>query len=218
MAMLEPGRVLAVSPEPSRAPESIAGAPESGGPESPDPTPRPGRRAWRTLLRLAVVGLLIAGVSYAAAGQWPQVSPLLRELSWQALGLAAGSVFAGILATALAWRAIMADLGHPLPGPAMMRVFFVSQLAKYLPGKLWPVMAQMRLGRAYQIPLSASGAGAFVFLLIVLGSGLAVAVTVLPLLGSKVVQAYAWAPLALLAVVVIGSPPVLNRLLGLALR
>jgi glycosyltransferase 2 family protein len=97
-------------------------------------------------------------------------------------------------------------------------VFFLGQLGKYVPGSVWPVMAQMELGRDHQVPERASGAAVGVFLLVVVGTGLLVTAAVVPLLGADAVGAFWWLlamlPLALLAI----SPPVLNRLLGLGLR
>jgi uncharacterized membrane protein YbhN (UPF0104 family) len=146
------------------------------------------------------------------------MAPLIGRLSLPAMAVAAGSVFVGIYATFLAWRAIMADLGFPLSHNAGAKVFFVSQLGKYVPGKLWPILVQMRLGRAYRIPVRASGAAALVFLLMVIGSGLVVAVPILPLFGGDAWGTYWWTALILVAAVVVALPPVLNRLIALGLR
>ncbi|MGH3739146.1 MAG: lysylphosphatidylglycerol synthase transmembrane domain-containing protein [Micromonosporaceae bacterium] len=173
---------------------------------------------WKSLLKGAVALLLIGGVGYAGVRQWAGVRPLLGELSWQALGVAAVAVFAGIFSTFLAWRTIVADLGFPLPVGAAMRIFFVSQLGKYVPGKLWPILVQIRLGRAYQIPARASGAASLVFLLMVIGSGLVVAVPTLPLIGGRAWGAYWWTALILVVAVLVALPPVLNRLIAWGLR
>ena len=37
-------------------------------------------------------------------------------------------------------------------GAPAARLFFVAQLGKYLPGSVWPVVAQMRMGRELGIP------------------------------------------------------------------
>jgi uncharacterized membrane protein YbhN (UPF0104 family) len=176
------------------------------------------RPVWASVLKAAVAGLFIGGVGYAVVSQWHTVRPVLGQLSLTALLAAGLSVSVGIYATFLAWRAIMADLGFPLSHRAAMRVFFVSQLGKYVPGKLWPILVQMRLGRAHQIPARASGAAALVFLLMVVGSGLAVAVPLLPLLGGRAWGNYWWTVLFLVLAAVVAIPPVLNRLISFGLR
>ena len=178
--------------------------------------PGPGRR--RGLLRAAVAGLFLAAVVVLVVGQWPQVRPLLGRLSWPALAAATAAVAAGSLAAFGSWRALLADLGFPLPLRAGVRVFYVGQLGKYLPGSIWPAVTQMELGRDYRVPQRVSGAAAAIAMLLAVGTGLLVAVVLLPLGGAGVPDQYRWAAAVLPAAVLLAAPPVLNRLLGVALR
>jgi uncharacterized membrane protein YbhN (UPF0104 family) len=173
---------------------------------------------WRAAVRLAVLVGFLGALVWALASQWAAVRPLLGQLSARSLAAALAAVLAGILATFLCWRTVLSDMGGRLPLVAGARVFFLGQLGKYLPGSVWPVMAQMELGRDHDVPERASAAAVGVFLLIVVGTGLAVAAATAPLLGPDALHAYWWLlavlPVALLAV----APPVLNRLLGVVLR
>jgi hypothetical protein len=36
--------------------------------------------------------------------------------------------------------------------PGTARILFLGQLGKYLPGSVWPVLAQMELGKTYRVP------------------------------------------------------------------
>ena len=172
---------------------------------------------WRGALRVAVSGLFLAVIAVVLAGQWQEVRPLLGRLSAPSLLAALAAVLAGIWGTFLSWRAGLTDLGVRLPLAAGMRVFFLGQLGKYLPGTIWPAVTQMRLGRDYQVPQRASGAAVVVFMLMVIGTGLLVGVPVIPLLGDGAAE-YHWMVLALPAALLLAAPPVLNRLIGLALR
>jgi glycosyltransferase 2 family protein len=157
-------------------------------------------------------------LAWSLAAQWAAVRSLLGQLSVLSVGAALAAVAGGILATFQCWRTVLVELGGRLPLAAGARVFFLGQLGKYLPGSVWPVMAQMELGRDYQVPERVSGAAFGVFLLVVVGTGLAVAAAGAPLLGPDAIDAYWWLlaalPVALLAV----APPVTNRLLGAGLR
>ncbi len=182
---------------------------------------RPGgrrSRGLRNLLRFAVLALFTAVLVVVLARRWHEVRPLLHELSVAGVGLAGGAVVAGIYATFLCWRAVLTDLGSPLPLGGGMRIFFLGQLGKYLPGSVWPLLAQMELGRDYKVPRRASGAAVAVFMLLILGSGLLVAAVALPLLGEHALQRYWWALTVLPVAAVLLYPPVLNRLLATALR
>jgi hypothetical protein len=178
----------------------------------------PPHRRGRRLLRRLVGGLFVVFVVVLLVEQWPQVRPLLARLSWPAVAAATAAVAAGHLASFRSWRALLADLGFPLPPGAGMRVFYLGQLGKYLPGSIWPAVTQMELGRDYRVPQRVSGAAAAITMLLAVGSGLLVAVVLLPLAGGEVPGRYRWAALALPAALLLAAPPVLNRLLGFGLR
>ena len=190
------------------------------GPDTtPDAIPARRRpRAWRNLLRLVVVGLFAAVIALVLARRWSEVRPLLSSLTVVGVGLAGAAVIGGIYATFLCWRAVLTDLGSPLPLAGGMRVFFLGQLGKYLPGSLWPLLAQMELGRDYKVPRRASGAAVAIFLLLVLGTGLLVAALALPLLGRDALERYWWALAVLPVAAVLLYPPVLNRIIATVLR
>ena len=169
-------------------------------------------------MRLVVAGVFLAVIVVVLAGQWEQAKPLLGRLSVPSVLAALALVLAGIFTTFLSWRAALADLGGRLPLPGAMRVFYLGQLGKYLPGTIWPAVTQMRLGRDYRVPPRASGAAVVVFMLMVIGTGLLVGVPVIPLLGRDAADEYHWLVLVLPVLVIALAPPVLNRVMALALR
>ena len=194
-------------------PDRLADQPTSDGP----PPPRRGER-WQTPLRLAVAGVFLAVIAVVLAGQWQQAKPLLGRLSVPVVLASWALVLAGIYATFRSWRAALADLGGTLPHTGAMRVFYLGQLGKYLPGTIWPAVTQMRLGRDYRVPPRASGAAVVVFMLMLIGTGLLVGVPVIPLLGRDAVDEYRWLVLVLPLFVLALTPPVLNRAIALVLR
>jgi uncharacterized membrane protein YbhN (UPF0104 family) len=169
-------------------------------------------------LRLAVAGLFLAVIAVVLAGQWRQARPLLGRLSAPVVLAAWVPVLAGIYATFRSWRAALADLGGSLPKAGAMRVFYLGQLGKYVPGTIWPAMTQMRLGRDYRVPPRALGAAFAVFMLVLVGAGLLVGLPVVPLLGRDAVDEYRWLVLVLPLFALALAPPVLNRAIALALR
>jgi hypothetical protein len=170
------------------------------------------------LPRLAVAVLFLGVIGVVLAGQWRQARPLLGRLSVPVVVAAWGLVLAGIYATFRSWRAVLADLGGRLPHAGAMRVFYLGQLGKYLPGTVWPAVTQMRLGRDYRVPPRASGAAFAVFMLMLIGTGLLVGVPVIPLLGQDAADGYRWLALVLPVFALALAPPVLNRAVALALR
>ncbi len=130
----------------------------------------PPRPARRRIIRVAkvvlVVGILVALV-LSVQSQWGAVRHDLAHLpAWAAVS-AVVLALAATAAAMLAWRTILGDLGSPLPLFPAVRIYALSQLGKYLPGSVWPVLAQMELGKAYDIPRLRS---ATAFLLALLSS------------------------------------------------
>ena len=60
--------------------------------------------------------------------------------------------------TMLVWRALMAGVGSPLSVGVASRVLFIGQLGKYLPGSVWPVLAQMELASDHKVPRARTAA------------------------------------------------------------
>lgn len=123
-----------------------------------------------------------------------------------------------IVLTMLAWRSVLADLGSPLGLRVASALFYVSQLGKYVPGGVWNILAVAELGRDREIPQRRSVAAMLVSVLISLVSGLFLAAASVPFAPSALADRFGWALFTLPVFVVILLPPVLNRVLGLALR
>lgn len=161
---------------------------------------------------MLVVAVFAAAVVWVLTSRWDEVAPLLGALAPLPVLGAMVAVLAGIYATFRCWRALLADLGSPLPAGPAMRIFFVGQLGKYLPGSLWPVLAQMEMGRDHKVPPRSSGAAVAVFLIVIVGTGLVIAVP------SLLADGFRWALLVLPVALVVAAPPVLNRIIAAALR
>jgi hypothetical protein len=196
---------------------------------------RPGGYAGRVLRRINVrrissspwvrAALLLAALgfaSYGLASQWSQVRSAIGELSWYDVVGAALAAIAALGCQMLAWRALLADLGSPLPLAAATRVNFLGQLGKYVPGAVWAVAGQVSLAQDYRVPKRRSGTASLVSMAITLVVGLVMAGIVLPLASAGALRHYWWV-LACLPVLVFGLWPqvtkyLLDRVLRLARR
>ena len=161
--------------------------------------------------RIALAAAAAAAV-WAIAAKWPQVRIALGQMSLPALAAAAAASFAYVALTMLSWQAV---IGIRLS--AASRIFFVSQIAKYLPGGVWNFVAVGEAARGHSISRrrSVSSLAVAVAISIVVGAMLA-----LPsLLAAEGLRSRYW---WLLAAVPMGIavlwPSVLNRCLNAALR
>ncbi len=170
------------------------------------------------MLRLAFLAAVVAGLGLAVGRQWTEVRRTLDQLEPDLVALALCLVLVGQLASMLAWRALVEGLGSPLRVPVAGRIFFVGQLGKYLPGSVWPVLAQMEMGRAAGVPRTRIGAASIMTIGVSVATGLSVGLLCLPALLAGGGRHYAWVLLGLPLAVALLHPRVLNTVLRRGLR
>lgn len=139
---------------------------------------------WRRAVRVAWLVLVAVVAAAVLANRWSEVAPVLADLRVLPLALALAAGVAAVGLSAGIWRSLLAGLGCPLPVSAVTTVFFVTQLGKYLPGGVWPLIAQMELARDYDVPPRVSAAALALFSWVHLVTGVAAAVAFLPVGGA----------------------------------
>jgi uncharacterized membrane protein YbhN (UPF0104 family) len=143
-------------------------------------------------LRTGLVAVAAGLAVYGLASQWTQVHADLAKLNGGEVAGAALCVIAGLGCMLMAWRALLADLGSPLPLPAAIRVMFIGQLGKYVPGAVWALAAQVELARDYDVPRRRSATASLVGMATTLVVGLVVAGVMLPLTSASAARHYWW--------------------------
>ena len=174
-----------------------------------------------TASRTVRIGAALAAAGFgllAVVGQWSQVRAAAGQLSLAAVAVAALAVMAGLFATMLSWRALLADLGSPLGIPAAMRVFYIGQLGKYVPGGVWWLVGQVELAHQQRVPRQRSAAAGVLTVVLSLGAGLGIAALTLPLLASPATDRYWPVLLAVPLLALVARPRVLNPALDRVLR
>jgi uncharacterized membrane protein YbhN (UPF0104 family) len=136
--------------------------------------------------------LAVAAAAYAVSKRRNELAEVLGHLGPVAV-LAA--VFFGMLGTGaafLVWRAMLQGLGVDAPRPASFRVYFVGQLGKYLPGSVWPVVAQMEFGKKEGIARRTMLAANALSLALSLAVGLILGAALLPLTSTSALSTFGW--------------------------
>ncbi|MCL6549861.1 MAG: flippase-like domain-containing protein [Acidothermus cellulolyticus] len=172
----------------------------------------------RTLLRVALLGVIVAAFAVAVRDRWGAVRDSLTDLPVWSLAAATALGFTNIGAAMFSWRTLLADLGSPLRLRDAARIFYLGQLGKYLPGSVWTVVAQVELGRDHGVPPRRSVVASAVSLGISLAAGLLLAAVTLPYSARAALEHYWWALLALPVIAVALLPRNVYRLTHLILR
>lgn len=140
------------------------------------------------------VFILLAGAAaiYAISKRRHELALVLGHLGPVAV---LGSVLFGMLGTGstfLLWRQILIGLGVDPPRSGSFRVFFVGQLGKYLPGSVWPVVAQMEFGKRKGIARRTMLAANALTLALNLAVGLILGAALLPLTSTRALPTFGW--------------------------
>jgi uncharacterized membrane protein YbhN (UPF0104 family) len=162
--------------------------------------------------------VLVAAFGWALAGKWDEIVTRLREQNPAVVLAALALCMAAVAMSFVIWRGSMAALGSRVPVRIGARMFFVGQLGKYLPGSVWPVVAQMRMGRDAGLPRARVGLAFLLTLGLSVLWGLVVGLSALPALLREEGNAAASLLIVVPVVLVLLVPKVINGLLARALR
>ncbi|MFB9318659.1 lysylphosphatidylglycerol synthase transmembrane domain-containing protein [Cryptosporangium minutisporangium] len=191
------------------------------GPAESAPAAPGKRRVRQALITGAKAALLLAMIGfagYALAQNWDEVSEALRQLDlWVAL-VSVPPVVLAMLCAMQVWRSLLSDLGAPIPARPAARIFFISQLGKYLPGSVWSIATQMELGREYKVPRRVGFAVGVLALVLTAAVGLPLAAVTLPVAAPDVLGRYWWGLLAIPALLAVLHPAVLGPLVNFGFR
>lgn len=180
------------------------------------PAPRLDRR--RAATGATVVALALAGAGVAIWRERHSVGPALSHLGAGNLTLATLCGLIGVAATYPVWWCVLAGLDVRLPVAAGAGIFFSTQLGKYIPGSVWPVVMQMEAGRARGASRRTMLTGNLVMNLLSSATGLMVAAAVLPFYDPGALDRYWWGLLAVPVLLALLHPRALTGLVDLAAR
>ena len=168
----------------------------------------------RTALRVAVVLVIAYFVFRVLARSWDDIRANAAALhpSWPGLALASACIFVGYSVLIASWRLLLRTWRSPLGPLAATRIWFVSSLGKYVPGKLWSIGAMAVLAKeAGASPVAATGS-AIIMQIVNLAAGFAVVAVAGAgelLRTSPVLRVAAWLTIAATVIGLAFGPPLL---------
>jgi hypothetical protein len=131
-------------------------------------------RIAQWLLAAVVIGFAVRAI----AQQWQDVAPALRSLriEWSRVLASGAIVLATYLLLVEAWRSTLRAWGDQLPYGVAARIWFVSNLGKYLPGKVWQIAAMGAMAQQRGVSAAAAIGSALVVNLVSIIAGVAIIV------------------------------------------
>jgi hypothetical protein len=180
------------------------------------------RSGWLRALQWATGLAVLVFAARALIRNWDQLRS--QPLAWRVepgwLVLSALLVWVMYAVLIAAWRVMLGAWGQRLDGWTAARIWTISSLGKYVPGKVWAMTGMAVMSQRAGIPPWAATGSAIILQMLSIGTGAAVAA----LTGAGALEAAHPGARAALAILVLGSlagvavlfwPPVLRRLLRL---
>lgn len=190
--------------------EPVAVEPDLGAPR---------RTSWRRSVVSGLLALvLVVAFGWALSGTWSETVEDIRDQDPLVLLGSLGLAMAGVWMSFELWRGTLAVLGSPVARRPAARLFYVAQLGKYVPGSVWPVVAQMRMGREQGIPRQRTALAFLLTLGLSVLVGLLVGLAALPALLDAEGRGVLFGLLALPVLLALLVPTVINSLLERGLR
>lgn len=117
------------------------------------------RRVWWIVQTLFVVAVVVYG-AVAIADNWIALRGRAATLDprWSFVLLASVLVLGAYALLIATWRGMLAAWGASLPFGEAARIWFVSNLGKYIPGKVWQIAAMGAMAQQRGVsPVAAAG-------------------------------------------------------------
>jgi len=112
----------------------------------------------------------------ALSGQWDEAAARLASLDvgWALVAIATIIVLLTYVLLIDTWRRTLAAWSAALPFGAAARIWFVSNLGKYIPGKIWSIAAMGVMARENAVSPVAAAGSSILIQLVTIASGIGV--------------------------------------------
>ncbi len=118
-------------------------------------------------------------VGRTLVAQWNEYrnAPVGIELHWGFILASGAVVFATYMLLVEIWRRIVSEWRATIGFADAARIWFISSLGQYVPGRVWQIVAMGRLAERSNVPPSAAAGSAIINTVVQIAVGLAVGVT-----------------------------------------
>jgi glycosyltransferase 2 family protein len=103
---------------------------------------------WRSLLGALLVLAAAIFLGLTIARHWREVEAFDWQVRWAALATSVLALAAVLAWGVVVWKLVLDRFDHPpVPLRQLMRIWFLSNLARYVPGKIWQFVGAAELAR-----------------------------------------------------------------------
>jgi len=170
-------------------------------------------------VKILVVGAIVLFLGLRVYRGWREVSHYQWDLRPELLAVSFVFTLAHWLAVALGWNMAVRSLGGDLDLRKGLRVYFLSNMARYIPGTVWYVAGRAYLGERERVSAAVISTSVVIEMALAIVSGALTSILALPLLLSEVGLGALYACVLVVALGLIAlHPKVIKWLLDLLVR
>lgn len=137
----------------------------------------------RRVARIALVVLSFVFLAILLVRQREELAAYSWEVRPLRLGLSVLAFAAVLVASVGIWVRTLKGFGVTVPFPVLARIWFLSNLSRYIPGKIWQFVGVAELSRAVGLPALTSLASLLVFMGVTLVAAVFVGAFLMPAAG-----------------------------------
>lgn len=127
---------------------------------------------------MVFAAIVIISIAWQVSAQWQQFRHASFDArpDWRFVAVSGVVVLATYAVLIEVWRRILAAWQAPIGFADAARIWCVSNLGKYVPGKIWQILAMGKMAQAVRVPPAAAAGSAIVSTIVNIAMGLVVAV------------------------------------------
>lgn len=103
---------------------------------------------WRSIAGVLLVAAAAIFLATTVARQWQQIEAFDWDIRWAALAASIAALAAVLAWGVVVWKLVLDRFDHPRIGlGVLLEIWFLSNLARYVPGKIWQFVGAAELAR-----------------------------------------------------------------------
>jgi len=140
------------------------------------PSPARRNRAWFAA-QIVVTAIILWFVGDRLLQQWRAFrgTPIEVHPRWWLIALSCGVVLVAYAVLIETWRRILLAWGDHLEFVEAARIYFVSNLGRYLPGRIWSIGVMAEMSRRRQVSVAAATGSSIISTLVNIATGFVIA-------------------------------------------
>jgi len=138
------------------------------------------KRIIRRTLQILLIGVIFYFLAKNLYVNWEKIGKYDWTINYYFLTYSFVLLIAGSILMALGWNLILRALGGRLGYKRALKIFFITDLAKYVPGKVWTMVGKVYLCGKEGIPIAKTSASVVIQPLIQVIAGILMFLVSLP--------------------------------------